>query len=65
MRPLAIQTVGAFTGAGTNAARALGSLRLGLKFFAELPTLDADGDPIIGAPDAARSRARSTAWRAS
>ncbi|HLK92918.1 MAG TPA: hypothetical protein VKZ18_23700 [Polyangia bacterium] len=50
MRPLAIQAVGAFTGAGTSAARAIGSLRLALKFFGELPTLDADGDPIIGAP---------------
>ena len=50
MRPLAIQAVGGFTGAGTSAARALGSLRLGLKFFGELPTLDANGDPVIGAP---------------
>jgi 3-oxoacyl-[acyl-carrier-protein] synthase-1 len=50
VRPLAIQAVGAFTGAGTSAARAIGSLRLALKFFGELPTLDANGDPIIGAP---------------
>jgi hypothetical protein len=50
VRPLAIQAVGAFTGAGTSAARALGSLRLALKFFGELPTLDADGAPVIGAP---------------
>jgi 3-oxoacyl-[acyl-carrier-protein] synthase-1 len=50
VRPLAIQAVGAFTGAGSSAPRALGSLRLGLKFFGELPTLDANGDPLIGAP---------------
>jgi 3-oxoacyl-[acyl-carrier-protein] synthase-1 len=50
VRPLAIQAVGAFTGAGTSAARAIGSLRLTLKFFGELPTLDADGEPVIGAP---------------
>lgn len=50
MRPLAIQAVGGFTGAGTNAARALGSLRLGLKFFGELATLDANGEPLIGSP---------------
>lgn len=50
MRPLAIQAVGAFTGSGINAARAIGSVRLGLKFFGELPSLDAAGDPLIGAP---------------
>jgi 3-oxoacyl-[acyl-carrier-protein] synthase-1 len=50
VRPLAIQAVGAFTGAGTSAARAIGSLRLALKFFGELPTLDANGAPVVGAP---------------
>jgi 3-oxoacyl-[acyl-carrier-protein] synthase I len=49
-RPLAIQAVGAFAGAGTNAPRAIGAARLGLKFFEELPSLDAAGNPIIGAP---------------
>jgi 3-oxoacyl-[acyl-carrier-protein] synthase-1 len=49
VRPLAIQAVGAFTGSGTSATRAIGSVRLGLKFFGELPSLDAAGEPLIGA----------------
>jgi 3-oxoacyl-[acyl-carrier-protein] synthase-1 len=48
-RPLAIQAVGAFSGAGTNAPMAIGSARLGLQFFEELPSLDAAGNPLVGA----------------
>ena len=49
-RPLAIQAVGVFTSAGPSSATALGSSRLGLKFFEELPYRDAAGNPIVGAP---------------
>jgi 3-oxoacyl-[acyl-carrier-protein] synthase-1 len=48
-RPLAIQAVGVFTSAGPSVATALGSARLGLKFFEELPYRDAAGNPIVGA----------------
>ena len=49
VRGLAIEAVGAFGGAGTSATRAFGAMRLGLKLFEELPSLDADGQPLIGA----------------
>jgi 3-oxoacyl-[acyl-carrier-protein] synthase-1 len=48
-RPLAIQSLGLFSSAGTSVSTALGSALLGLKFFEELSTKDAAGDPIIGA----------------
>jgi 3-oxoacyl-[acyl-carrier-protein] synthase-1 len=49
MRTLWIEAVGAFGGAGTSALRAFGAMRLGLKLFEELPSLDAGGQPLIGA----------------
>jgi 3-oxoacyl-[acyl-carrier-protein] synthase-1 len=48
-RPLAMQSLGVFASAGASVATAVGSARLGLKFFEELPSRDAAGSPIIGA----------------
>jgi 3-oxoacyl-[acyl-carrier-protein] synthase-1 len=48
-RPIAIQSHGIFTSAGTRFATAFGSARLNLKFFEELPWNDAGGVPVIGA----------------
>lgn len=40
--------MGLYTSAGTSVATALGSALLGLKFFEELPSRDAAGQPMIG-----------------
>jgi 3-oxoacyl-[acyl-carrier-protein] synthase-1 len=49
--PLAIQAMGAFTSAGVSVAQTMGSVRLSVQLFEELPTISR-GQPVVGARSA-------------
>jgi 3-oxoacyl-[acyl-carrier-protein] synthase-1 len=52
LNPIALDSIGAFTSAGTSTAQTMAALCLGVKLFEEQDTCDARGEPVVGARSA-------------